>query len=63
MLAHDVYLNLILGFTGIDSAYEAPDNPELTVCTVNDSIGESVQKCVELLEKCVSNKYPHNANP
>lgn len=34
---------LIKGFTGIDQAYEVPENPELVVKTV----GRSVQECVQ----------------
>ncbi|KAF6031277.1 PAPSS2 [Bugula neritina] len=38
-------------FTGIDSAYEAPDEPELRICTVDSSVNECVQSCVNVLEQ------------
>ena len=41
----------IKGFTGIDQPYEAPDNPELSLKTVNRTIGETVLEVIELLEK------------
>ena len=31
--------------------YEAPDNPELSLKTVNRTIGETVLEVIELLEK------------
>ena len=36
-------------FTGIDSPYEAPENPELTVDTQNLSLDDCVQQVVQLL--------------
>lgn len=36
-------------FTGIDSPYEAPDNPELVVNTHEQSLAESVQAVINLL--------------
>lgn len=36
-------------FTGIDSPYEAPENPELTVDTQNLSLDECVQQVMQLL--------------
>ncbi len=39
----------IKGFTGIDSPYEAPLNPELTIHTPNKTIEESVEEAVDLL--------------
>ena len=41
----------IKGFTGIDQPYEAPDNPDLSLKTVNRTIGETVLEVIELLEK------------
>ena len=38
-------------FTGIDSPYEEPEKPELTVNTHNLSLSESVQAVVDLLQK------------
>jgi len=43
-----------IGFTGIDSAYEAPDAPELSLDTCNASVDECVQEAVAVLEKAVS---------
>ncbi len=34
----------LLGFTGIDSPYEAPENPSLTIHTENKTIEESASK-------------------
>jgi len=41
---------IIKGFTGIDQAYEEPDNPELSLKTVNRTIKETVQELIQLLE-------------
>jgi len=41
---------IIKGFTGIDQVYEEPDNPELSLKTVNRSIKETVQELIQLLE-------------
>ncbi|KAF6032325.1 PAPSS2 [Bugula neritina] len=41
----------IKGFTGIDQAYEAPENPELVLYTDRDSINSCVQQCVNILER------------
>ena len=41
----------IKGFTGIDQPYEAPDNPELSLKTVNRTIGETVLEVIDILEK------------
>ena len=38
-------------FTGIDSAYEAPTQPELTLDTEDQSIEQNVEKLVELIER------------
>jgi len=40
----------IKNYTGIDSPYEAPDNPELIVNTENESLEESVAKVIDLLK-------------
>lgn len=42
---------LLTGFTGIDQAYEAPDNPELIIQTENTGVSINVQECVSVLEK------------
>ena len=41
----------IKGFTGIDQPYEAPDNPELSLKTVNRTIGETVLEVIDVLQK------------
>jgi adenylylsulfate kinase len=40
----------IKNYTGIDSPYESPDNPELIINTEDDSLEESVAKVVEFLK-------------
>ncbi len=40
----------IKNYTGIDSPYEAPDNPELVINTENESLEESVAKVVVFLK-------------
>ena len=40
----------IKNYTGIDSPYEAPDNPELVIDTESESLEESVAKVVNLLK-------------
>jgi adenylylsulfate kinase len=40
----------IKNYTGIDSPYEAPDNPELVVNTDSESLEESVTKVLYLLK-------------
>lgn len=47
----------IKGFTGIDQAYEKPEDPELSLYTVGRSVDETVQDVVNLLE--VNNVIPH----
>ena len=39
----------IKNYTGIDSPYEAPDNPELIIDTENESLEESVARVMDLL--------------
>lgn len=41
----------IKGFTGIDSVYEKPENPDLVLKTVGTSINTCVQQVVHLLER------------
>ncbi|MEM9705535.1 MAG: sulfate adenylyltransferase subunit CysN [Pseudomonadota bacterium] len=41
----------IKNFTGIDSEYEAPVNPELTINTVDMSAADAAEKIVEYLEE------------
>ena len=40
----------IKNYTGIDSPYEAPDNPELIIDTESESLEESVVKVIDLLK-------------
>jgi len=40
----------IKNYTGIDSPYEAPDNPELVIDTESESLEESVAKVIDLLK-------------
>jgi adenylylsulfate kinase len=40
----------IKNYTGIDSPYEAPDNPELVIDTKNESLEESVTKVIDFLK-------------
>ena len=40
----------ITNYTGIDSPYEAPENPELTIDTDNQSLEESVSTILSFLE-------------
>lgn len=42
---------LIKGFTGIDQAYEKPENPELVIKTVGCSVEESTIQVIELLQE------------
>ncbi|GGL47502.1 adenylyl-sulfate kinase [Sporolactobacillus putidus] len=41
----------IKNFTGIGSAYEAPESPELVIDTSEETVEESAQKVIRLLEK------------
>lgn len=41
----------IKNFTGIDDPYEAPDNPEITLHTADESVEESAAKIVAALEE------------
>jgi len=40
----------IKNYTGIDSPYEAPDNPELVIDTERESLEESVTKVIDFLK-------------
>ena len=40
----------IKNYTGIDSPYEVPDNPELVVNTDSESLEESVSKVIDFLK-------------
>lgn len=45
-----IHVFLLTGFTGIDSAYEPPDSPDLALRTDVDGVGSCVQQCISLLE-------------
>lgn len=49
---------LISGFTGVSQDYEAPQNPDLAVTTVNMSIQESTNRLIDFLED--ENIIPRN---
>ena len=40
----------IKNYTGIDSPYEAPDNPELIIDTESESLEKSVAKVIDFLK-------------
>ena len=44
---------IIKNYTGIDSPYEIPDNPELTLNTDDQTLEESVQAVLSLLKQKV----------
>jgi bifunctional enzyme CysN/CysC len=41
----------LVNFTGIDSPYEPPENPDIRVNTAEDSARDAAQKVLELLEE------------
>ena len=47
----------IKNYTGIDSPYEEPENPDLIVDTDNETLGDSVSKIINFLEKNFLIKY------
>lgn len=51
---------LIKNFTGIDSPYERPHDPDLVLKTMENRVGESINKVVTLLEKkgCILPEKP-----
>jgi adenylylsulfate kinase-like enzyme len=42
---------LIKNFTGIDSPYEAPENPDLRLDTLQESLAQSAARVVALLQE------------
>lgn len=42
---------VVVGFTGIDSAYESPDSPDLELRTDMNSVSSCVQQCIGMLEQ------------
>ena len=49
-----IFWFFFVGFTGIDQAYEAPENPDLSLDTVNRSIKDTMMEVITLLENNVS---------
>ena len=49
-----IFCFVFVGFTGIDQAYEAPENPDLSLDTVNRSIKDTMMEVITLLENNVS---------
>lgn len=48
------------GFTGIDSAYEIPPNPDLVLKAGIDTVGECVEKVTDFLTQKVKLKLEYN---
>lgn len=54
---------LIKGFTGIDQPYEAPDNPDVIIKTMDKSIGESIDILVHVMQqKGILPKWPQETS-
>jgi adenylylsulfate kinase len=51
--------NKIKNFTGIDSPYEAPENPDLIIDTDRETLNESVEKVISVL---INRKIINNEN-
>ena len=45
------------GFTGIDAAYEPPENPDLVIKAGEESVDECVEKLVNFLQEQVTQGY------
>ena len=43
----------LTGFTGIDSPYEIPENPDLVLGTENISVEDCTEKVLELIRKTI----------
>ena len=56
MMIYDDLMNWVFfsGFTGIDQAYEEPNNPELIIKSGELSIDECVHQVAALLQKQVN---------
>jgi bifunctional enzyme CysN/CysC len=50
----------ILNFTGIDSPYEKPLNPEIHIMTANESAAESIQKIINQIYLYLSPTHQKN---
>ncbi|WP_426203127.1 adenylyl-sulfate kinase [Pseudomonas sp. TWP3-1] len=42
---------LIKDFTGIDSAYEAPENPQIRICTLEDDLETAARRIIDFINK------------
>ncbi|MFJ7315186.1 adenylyl-sulfate kinase [Pseudomonas sp. NPDC098747] len=42
---------LIKDFTGIDSAYEAPTNPQIRICTLEDDLETAARRIIDFINK------------
>lgn len=51
----------IKGFTGIDSPYEAPEQPFLHLLTANQTVAQSVEQCLAALEPRLRPAEPADA--
>lgn len=56
------HCNCLLGFTGIDSAYEPPLNPDLVIKAGEWSVQESVDKVVDMLAEKVQRSERMSGN-
>jgi len=53
----------IKGFTGIDQPYEAPDNPDVVIKTLDKSINESIDVIVHVMQqKGILPKWPQESS-
>lgn len=54
----------VVGFTGVDQAYEAPDNPEVVLKAGKDTVDECVQNIITHLVDIVSTaRHPAPSTP
>jgi adenylylsulfate kinase len=42
---------LIKNFTGIDSSYEPPENPQIRICTLQDDLQTAAQRIIDVINK------------
>jgi len=42
---------LIKNFTGIDSTYEPPENPQIRICTLEDDLQTAAQRIIDFINK------------
>ena len=54
LLTHtNPFTHTLTGFTGIDSVYEPPENPDLSINTSEKNIDECVEELVHFLQEKV----------